>query len=327
MSFVDDLKAKIKASKKKMKIAYPDGEVEACVQAASILGKEGIIIPVLLGDEDKIKTIASQVKASLNGVEIINPKKALSEDYINTYFEYRKHKNITKEFAKQQMTKVNYYGAMMVEKGDAAGMVCGLTSATKPFIPAFEIIKTAPGITRASAVFFMIKDNDLKLYSDCAMNINPDEQTLAQIGAATGDTAVAFGIEPKIAFLSFSTFGTAKDALVDKVANATKLCKELRPNYLIDGEMQFDAALLADVAKKKCPDSKVAGQANIFIFPDLNAGNIGYKMTERLGGYKAVGPIFQGLNKPANDLSRGAKPEDIADTGYLTVVQSMVVKK
>ncbi|HCL55384.1 MAG TPA: phosphate acetyltransferase [Spirochaetia bacterium] len=324
MGFIDDLKTRIKSAKKRFKIVYPDGEIDTCIEAAAILAKQDIITPIILGDESKINALAKEKNISLKGIEVIDPKKALSDDFINTYFELRKHKNITKEAAKEAMLKVNYYGAMMVFKGLADGMVGGLTSATKPFIPAFEIVKTTPGITRASAVFFMVKGDDVKLYSDCAMNINPDEETLAQIGAATGDTAKAFGLEPKIAFLSFSTFGTAKDALVDKVANATKKCQALRPSYLIDGEMQFDSALLPEVAAKKCPDSKVAGKANVFIFPDLNAGNIGYKMTERLGGYKAVGPVFQGLNKPVNDLSRGAKAEDIADTGYLTAVQSMV---
>lgn len=171
----------------------------------------------------------------------------------------------------------------------------------------------------------MVKGEDVKLYSDCAMNMNPDADTLAQIGAASGDTAKAFGFEPNIAFLSFSTFGTATDPLVDKVEQATKIAKILRPEYNIDGEMQFDAALLPTVAEKKCPNSSVAGKANVFIFPDLNAGNIGYKITERLGGYDAVGPIFQGLNKPANDLSLGLKPKDIANSGCLTVVQAMAL--
>jgi phosphate acetyltransferase len=324
MGFIDDLKAKIKASNKRFKIVYPDAEVETCIKAAAILSKENLITPILLGDVDKIKKMAAEYKINLDNAEIIDPAKALNDDFINTYFELRKHKNITKETARETMLKVNFYGAMLVEKGLASGMICGLTSATKPFIPAFEIIRTAPGIKKASSCFFMVKESDVKLYADCAMNINPDAQTLAEIGAATGDTAKAFGMEPRIAFLSFSTFGTAKDALVDKVAEATRIAKQLRPNYLIDGEMQFDAALLADVAKKKCPNSPVAGKANIFVFPDLNAGNISYKITERIGGYKAVGPIFQGINKPANDLSRGATPEDIADTGYLTAVQSMV---
>lgn len=221
------------------------------------------------------------------------------------------------------MKKPNYYGAMMFERNDADGMVSGLSSDTKPFIPAFEIIKTSEGISKASSVFFMIKDNKPLLFADCSMNIDPDVKTLAEIGAVTGDTAKTFGIDPKITFLSFSTKGTAKGPQVDKVKQGAEECKKLRPDYKIDGEIQFDAALLEDVAQKKCPDSEVAGKANTFIFPDLNSGNIGYKIAERLGGYKAVGPIFQGVRKPVNDLSRGAKPEDIADAAYITAMQSM----
>lgn len=323
MSFVESLKTKIQATGKKSKIVYPDGAVASCVEAVSILCDEGIITPIILGDVDQIKATASENGWSLEGAEIIDPKKSVTDDFVEAYFEKRKHKGIDMDFARSQMEKVHFYGAMMVEKGLADGMVGGLTSDTKPFIPAFEIVKTKPGIKKASACFFMAKGEDVKLYSDCAMNMNPDAETLAQIGAASGDTAKAFGFDVNIAFLSFSTFGTADDPLVDKVAEATKIAKTLRPEYNIDGEMQFDAALLSSVAEKKCPDSPVAGKATVYIFPDLNAGNIGYKITERLGGYDAIGPIFQGLNKPVNDLSRGAKPKDIANSGYLTAVQAM----
>ncbi len=323
MGFIDDLKSRIKASGKTLKVVFPDGEVDSCVKAAEILAKEKIIVPVILGNQAKIEKLAKELSVSLQGVEVIDPQTAVSEDFINSYYELRKHKGITKEQAKETITKVHFYGGMMVEKGLAAGMVGGLTSATKPYEPAFQIVKTAPGIKKASGAFFMIKGEDVKIYADCVLNMDPDSATLADIGAASGDTAKAFGIDPKIAFLSFSSFGTASHAMVDKVAEAVKLCKALRPNYVIDGEIQFDAAAVPDVASKKCANSPLGGKANIFIFPDLNAGNIGYKITERLAGYKAVGPVFQGLNKPLNDLSRGAKPEDIADTGYLTAVQSM----
>jgi phosphate acetyltransferase len=324
MGFIENLKKRVKDSGETIRIVYPDGEIETCVRAAAKLKSEGIIEPVILGDAEKIKKIASDNGLDIEGVRIVNPEKELSEDYVNAYYELRKHKGVKPEQARETMKKVNYYGAMMVHKGEAQGMVCGLTSETKPFIPAFEIIKTKEGITRASSVFFMVKEDDVKLYADCAMNINPDEKTLAEIGAASGDTAKSFGFEPKIAFLSFSTYGSADHEMVDKVKNATERAKKLRPDYMIDGEMQFDAALLEKVAQKKCPESKVGGKANVFIFPELNAGNIAYKITERLAGYKAIGPVFQGLRKPVNDLSRGAKPEDVADTGYLTAVQSLI---
>ncbi len=323
MDFIDGLKEKVK-QKGNMKIVYPDGEVDSCVKAVSILCEEGIITPVILGNEDKIKSLAKDLGVNIDGAEVIDPVKALNDDFIDTYVEYRKHKGMDKDKAKATLEKVHFYGAMLVEKDHVAGMVGGLTSETKPFIPAFQIVKTKQGINRASSAFFMIKDEHVMIYSDCAMNMNPDVQTLAEIGASSGDTAKAFGLEPIIAFLSFSTNGTASDPLVDKVHDATAIAKKLRPNYAIDGEMQFDAAILPNVAKKKWADSPVAGKANVLIFPDLNAGNIGYKITERLGGYAAVGPIFQGLNKPVNDLSRGSKPEDIARSGYLTCVQSMI---
>lgn len=323
MGFIDDVKNRIKSSGKTLKVVFPDGEVDSCIKAAEILAKDKIIVPIILGDKAKIESLAKELNASLDGIEVIDPKVEVSEDFINSYYELRKHKGITKEQAKEMITKVHFYGGMMVEKGLAAGMVGGLTSATKPYEPAFHIVKTAPGIKKASGAFFMIKDDDVKIYADCVLNMDPDSATLADIGAASGDTAKAFGLDPKIAFLSFSSFGTASHAMVDKVAEAVKLCKELRPDYTIDGEIQFDAAAVPDVACKKCADSPLGGKANVFIFPDLNAGNIGYKITERLAGYKAVGPIFQGLKKPLNDLSRGANPEDIADTGYVTAVQSM----
>ena len=323
MNFVEKLKEKIK-QKGNMKVVYPDGEIETCIEAASLLCEEDIITPVILGNIDKIKSLAKKLGANIDKAEIIDPNKSLSDYYVKTYHEKRKNKGISMDEARKTMLKVNFYGAMMVEKGDVCGMVGGLTSETKPFIPAFHIVQTKPGISKSSAAFFMVKGDHVMIYADCAMNMNPDAKTLAEIGAASGDTAKAFGIEPIIAFLSFSTNGTAKDPLVDKVNEAAKLAKKLRPDYLIDGEMQFDTALLADVAKKKWPDSPVAGKATIFVFPDLNAGNIGYKITERLGGYGPIGPVFQGLNKPVNDLSRGAKPRDIADSGYLTAVQSMM---
>lgn len=323
MDFIDGLKEKVKA-KGKMKIVYPEGEVDSCLKAVDILCEEGLITPVILGNEDKIKSLAKDLGANIDCAEIIDPKKAVNDDFIETYYELRKHKGLDKDAAKKNLELVHFYGAMLVEKDQVAGMVGGLTSETKPFIPAFQIVRTKEGINRASSAFFMVKDDHVMIYSDCAMNINPDAATLAEIGAASGDTAKSFGFDPVIAFLSFSTNGTADDPLVDKVHEATAKAKKLRPEYVIDGEMQFDTAILPNVAKRKWADSPAAGKANVLIFPDLNAGNIGYKITERLGGYAAVGPIFQGLRKPVNDLSRGSKPEDIARSGYLTCVQSMI---
>lgn len=322
-SFIKGIKTDIKHHAVKPRIVYADGEQEVCLRAISILLHEDVITPMLLGDPEKIRKKAAQLHIDLKETEIINPKDALGNDYAETYFEYRKHKGISMETAKEKMKKPNYYGAMMVEKDAADGMVSGLSSDNKPFIPAFEIIKTSEGVKRASSVFFMIKDGKPLIFADCSMNIEPDAKTLAEIGAISGDTAKTFNMDPKIAFLSFSTKGSAKGPELDKVVEATAICKRMRPNYKIDGEIQFDAALLPEVAKKKCPESELAGDANVFIFPDLNSGNIGYKIAERLGGYKAVGPVFQGLNKPVNDLSRGAEPEDVADLGYISAKQAI----
>lgn len=322
-SFMGQIKNEITHHDVKPKIVYADGEKDACLKAVSILLHENIITPMLLGDPKKIKQKAAELHIDLKETKIINTETSLSEDYVNTYYNLRKHKGIDMKSAKDTMKKGNYYGAMMVEKNDADGMVSGLSSETKPFIPAFEIIKNEEGINRSSSVFFMLKDNKPLLFADCSVNKNPDAKTLAEIGAITGDTAKTFGLDPKIAFLSFSTFGTSKGPEVDKVAEATKLAKSMRPQYKIDGEIQFDAALLQEVASKKCPNSEVAGKANSFIFPDLNSGNIAYKIAERLGGYKAIGPVVQGIRKPVNDVSRGAEPEDIADLGYITALQAI----
>jgi phosphate acetyltransferase len=212
---------------------------------------------------------------------------------------------------------------MMVEKELADGMISGINSETKPYFPAFEIIKTREGISRASGLFIMVNGKKTYLFADCALNMNPTAEQLSEIAYTTAQTAISFGIKPKIAMLSFSTHGTAKHELVDKIVKATVLLKEKDKDLIIDGEIQLDAAIIPEVAAKKCKDSPLAGEANILIFPDLNSGNIGYKLTERLGEYKAIGPIMQGLNKPINDLSRGASVQDIVDLAVITVIQGL----
>jgi phosphate acetyltransferase len=203
------------------------------------------------------------------------------------------------------------------------GFVSGLNSETKPFLPAFEIIKMRPGFKRASSVFVMAWPDKVYFYADCSTVISPDAETLAEIGRATAESARAFGHEPRVAFLSFSTRDSAKDASIDRVKDAVRLVRAAEPGLLVDGEMQFDAAILPEVARKKAPDSPICGQANVFIFPDLNSGNIAYKITERLGGARAIGPILQGLNKPVNDVSRGCSVQDFADVAVITALQGM----
>jgi phosphate acetyltransferase len=210
---------------------------------------------------------------------------------------------------------------LAVERGEADGFVSGLASATKPFVPAFEVIRMREGFRRASSVFVMAWPNRVLFYADCSVNIAPDATTLAEIGCATAATARGFGYEPRVAFLSFSTRNSAQDESIDRVQEAVRLAREKDPSVVIDGELQVDAALVPEVAGRKCPDSPVAGDANVLIFPDLNAGNIAYKITERLAGASAIGPILQGLRKPANDVSRGCSATDLADVAVITAAQ------
>ncbi|HOJ64541.1 MAG TPA: phosphate acetyltransferase [Spirochaetota bacterium] len=327
MNFLEKLKSDAKRLQKV--IVFPEGKDAKILEAAYRLVKEGLVKKsIVLGNKNEIDAAAKICNADLSILEIIEPEKDPHfEEYVNEYYELRKHKNITMDFAREQMKKTNFFGAMCVRKDRADGMVAGINSETKPFIPAFEIVKTAKGINRASSMFFMVFPDKVLFYADCGMNINPDEDTLAEITISTIITAKKFGSEPRVALLSFSTRGSASDPLVDKVRNATikakEKAKELGLDVPIDGEMQFDAAFIPEVTKKKAPDSPfVNGPANVFIFPDLNAGNICYKVTERLAGAMAFGPIFQGLNKPVNDLSRGAKVEDIINVALITAIQA-----
>ena len=326
MNFLEKLREESKKNPKV--IIFPEGKDPKILEAAYRLKKEGLVKQsIVVGLKKEVEDAAKICKADLTILEIVEPEKdSKYNEYANEYFELRKHKNITIDFAKEQMKKTNYFGAMCVKMGRADGMVAGINSETKPFIPAFEIVKTAKGISRASSMFFEVFPDKVLFYSDCGMNINPDEDTLAEIAITTAITAKQFWHEPRVAMLSFSTRGSAKDPLVDKVRNATlkaqTKAKEMNMDVAIDGEIQFDAAFIPEVTKKKAPDSPfVNGAANVFIFPDLNSGNLCYKITERLAGALAFGPIFQGLNKPVNDLSRGASVEDIMNVALITGIQ------
>lgn len=327
MHFLEKLKNEGKKLQKI--IVFPEGKDSKILESAYRLVKDGLVKKaIILGKRKEIEETAKSINVELLNLEIIEPEKDEKyEEYVKEYYELRRYKNITIDFAKEQMKKTNFFGAMCVRMNRADGMVSGINSETKPFIPAFEIVKTAKGINRASSMFFMVFPDKVLFYADCGMNINPDEDTLAEIGIATIMTVKKFGYDPRVAFLSFSTRGSASDPLVDKVRNATikakNKAKELGLNVFIDGEIQFDAAYIPDVTKKKASDSPfVEAPANTFIFPDLNSGNICYKITERLAGAMAFGPIFQGLNKPVNDLSRGATVEDIINIALITAIQS-----
>jgi len=324
--FLDSMKNLVRGLGER--IVYPEGTEERAIRAAELLHRENFAIPILLGKKADVEGKAASLDIDLTEIEVIDPQAQnnLSE-FAETYYELRKHKGVTPEQALLKIKLPHYYGAMMVRKGEADGMVSGLNSETKPFIPAFEIIQLKKGFRRASSLFVLEWPERLLFFADCSVNIDPDAETLADIAHATAQTVQSFGYEPRIAFLSFSTRDSAKSPLVDKVKEATRLAKQLCPGTVLDGEVQFDAALLPEVAKKKAPDSPfIEAGANVFIFPNLDCGNIAYKITERLGRATATGPILQGLNHPINDVSRGCSYEDFANVGILTAALARMQK-
>ncbi len=326
MSLMDRIKAKAKADKKR--IVLPEGAEERTVKAAAILLKEGICDVILLGDEEKIKAYGED----LTGATIIDPKKAANlQEYADTLYELRKAKGMTPEAALETMKDETFYGTMMMKKNEADGMVSGAIHSTANTLrPALQIIKTKPGVTTASSCFVMEIPNKaygqdgVMIFADCAVNIEPDADQLAAIAIASAETAktIAEIDTPKVAMLSFSTKGSGKGDMVAKVAAATAKVHELAPDLCCDGELQADAALVEKVGALKAPGSTVAGHANVLVFPSLEAGNIGYKLVQRLAGAEAIGPVMQGLARPVNDLSRGCSTEDIVSLCALTAVQA-----
>jgi phosphate acetyltransferase len=322
MSFMDEVYAKVKG--KGSRVIYPEGLEERAIRAAGWLRDRGLVVPVLVGPEGAIRGRAGALGVGLQGIELrdpaADPRRAAFEA---EYLELRKQKGVSPEMARERVALPHYFAALAVRAGEAVGFVSGLNSETKPFLPAFEIIKMREGMKRASSVFVMAWPDKVYFYADCSMNIAPDAETLAEIGRATAQSARAFGHEPRVAFLSFSTRDSAKDVSIDRAKEAVALVRRAEPDLLVDGELQFDAAILPEVARKKCPDSPLGGRANVFIFPDLNSGNIAYKISERLGGARAIGPIFQGLRMPVNDVSRGCSVQDFADVAAITALQAL----
>lgn len=322
---------KEKASKAQKTIVLPEGGDERVVRAAGEIAKTGLAKIVLLGDEQELKTRYTDI--DFTKLTVINPKTSDKLSlYANLLFELRKSKGMTEAGAYALAQDELYFGVLMVKHGDADGMVGGACHSTGDLLrPALQIIKTAPGISTVSSCFVMLmpencpyKKNDIFLFGDCAVNPDPTAEQLKDIAISSFNTAKSLtDIEPKVAMLSFSTKGSAKHANVDKVVNATKMVQQLAPEILIDGELQADAALVESVGKLKSPDSKVAGEANVLIFPDLQSGNIGYKLVQRLAGAEAIGPICQGFNKPVNDLSRGCSVEDIVNVVAITICQGL----
>jgi len=322
-NILDNLKELAKANPKR--IVFPEAYEEKTLRAVEILLKEKIILPYLIGERPKVEARAKELGVNIAGAEIKDPKADTNFDsFAQEYYELRKHKGMTPENARTTMVLPHYFGAMMIRKNLVDGMVSGLNSETKPFIPAFTIIGTKEASHKVSGFFMMLwpAENRLLFFADSSTIIDPDVNDLANIAIDTADSAKRFGVDPKVALLSFSTRGSAKHAMVDKVAEATKLAKSKRPDLVIDGELQVDAALVPEVAKKKCPDSPLQGAANVLIFPDLNSGNIAYKLVERLAKANAIGPLLQGLNKPVNDLSRGCSIQDIVDVTVITAVEA-----
>ncbi|MFA6316595.1 MAG: phosphate acetyltransferase [Elusimicrobiota bacterium] len=328
MDIINELRAKAKA--KRRKIVLPEGDEPRTVQAAAILTKEAIVEPILVGDPDRILRVAKDKSVDISKVQIIHPAKDPKQaEYIQTYFNARKEKGCTEADAAKQMQDPLTYGIMMVNAGAADGYLSGADHATGDTVrPALQIIKADKKAGVVSSFFIMvfqnkaIGENGILIFGDCAIIPDPSAPNLAGIAIASARAAkILCGFEPKIAMLSFSTAGSAKHELVDKVKEATRIAKEKAPDLMIDGEMQGDAALVPAIGQKKFPGSKVAGQANVLIFPDLNAGNIGYKLAQRLTGAEAIGPILTGFNKPVNDLSRGCSVDDIVTMAAITSMQ------
>lgn len=321
----------IKAKEDKKRIVLPEGEEERIILASSKILEEGLANLIIIGDKDIIENKASTLNVDLSRALIINPKTSDKKDmYAKELYELRKYKGMTLEKARELMLDNTYFGTMMVKMNEADGLVSGSIHTTAETIrPALQIIKTAPQVSIVSSFFIMITPNKelgadgVLLFADCALNQNPNAEQLSTISIDTAKSAIKLcDINPKVALLSFSTKGSAEHESITKIVQALDIIKNNNSNLEVDGELQLDAAIIPEVALRKSPNSKVAGYANVLIFPDLNAGNIGYKLVERFGNAQAIGPICQGFAKPVNDLSRGCSIDDIIQTVVVTAVQA-----
>ena len=315
-SLLDVLQEKL--SGKNVKIVLPEGEDERVLTAATQLQATDYVTPVVLGDYDKINLLAKDKGLDVSDIEIINPSTSeLKPELVKSFVERRKGK-ATEEQADELLNNVNYFGTMLVYAGHADGLVSGAAHSTGDTVrPALQIIKTKPGVSKTSGIFFMIKDDQQYVFGDCAINPTLESSDLAEIAVESAKSAKSFGMDPRVAMLSFSTKGSAKSDDEEKVES------EGLTDVVIDGEFQFDAAIVPSVAEKKAPGAKIQGNANVFVFPSLEAGNIGYKIAQRLGGFEAIGPVLQGLNSPVNDLSRGCSTEDVYNLSIITAAQTL----
>lgn len=334
MSFVETMKEKARQNIKT--ILLPESEDIRVIQAAADVEKEGFAKAVLIGNEENVKKIALDNNIDVSKVTIIDPLKSEKfEEYSNKFYELRKAKGMTPEKAKETMKEPIYFGTMMVKVGDADGIVSGACHPTAHTLrPALQILKTAPGTKLASAFFLMVTkcpeygEDGVLIFADSGMNEYPDADGLSEIAISSAKSFKQLvGTEPRVAMLSYSTYGSASSPLTEKVIEATRILKEKAPDLICDGELQLDAAIIPEVAERKAPGSPVAGRANVLIFPDLDAGNIGYKLVQRFGRAEAYGPLCQGIAKAVNDLSRGCSSDDIVGVVAITSVQAQDMEK
>ncbi len=322
MEIFELLKQRIRGNKKR--IVFPEGLDERVLRAAVALGEESLLTPVVLGDAEQIRKKTVQLQLSDQAFQIIDPMKFDLFDQMTQRLVSLRQGKTSLDQAKEMLHSGNYFGTMLVQMNLADGMVSGAAHSTAETVrPALQLIRTKLGQKRVSGAFVMEKGAKRYVFADCAINLAPTAEQLAEIAYQSARTAEMIGIHPKIALLSFSTKGSAKGEMVEKVQRAVALIHERYPELEADGELQFDAATIPEVAAHKAPNSDVAGHANVFVFPELQSGNIGYKLVQRLGGFTAIGPILQGLNAPVNDLSRGASEQDVYHAGIFTAAQAI----
>lgn len=326
MNFFDKLKQIVSA--KQPVIVFPEGTSERILTAASKLKADKIMNPLVLGKADEIKKLADEKNIDISHLDTLDAEKYEDIDkLVDMFVERRKGKITAEDARKKLLTDTNYFGTMLVYSGKADCMVSGAVHTTGDTVrPALQIIKVKPGHSRVSGLFIMVKGEKIYLVADGAININPDAQAIAEITETTVDTARSIGMEPRVAMLSFSTHGSANSEETEKMAEATRLVREKMPELIVDGEIQFDAAFVPEIADRKAPGSPLKGNANVFIFPCLDAGNIGYKLIQRFGGYDAIGPVLQGLNMPVSDLSRGCTAEEAYNLALFTAATAIAGK-
>lgn len=322
MKLIDEMKKQL--SGRQVKIVFPEGTDRRVLRASVRLSETDYVQPIVLGNLEEIKALASDEGVDISGLTIIDPEdNAYNEELVEVLVKRRKGK-LSKEDASKLIKTVNYFGTMLVYTGHADGLVSGAAHSTADTVrPALQIIKTRKGVSKTSGIFFMSREDELYVMGDCAINPTLTAEELAEVATETAQTALRFGMTPKVALLSFSTKGSAVTPETEKVKRATEIAQQTLPDIIIDGEFQFDAAFVPSVAEKKAPESALKGDANVFIFPSLEAGNIGYKLAQRLGGFEAYGPILQGLNAPVNDLSRGCSEDEVYHLALFTAIQAL----